>query len=126
MKDITILIIDDDESTRKFLGAALDDLQCKLLMAEEGVAAYQLLQAEHVDIVITDIYMPNINGLELIQHLSQTKPQIKTIAMSGDYRQHNHNALEWARAAGAVGILEKPFEPEVLIRMVKDVIASMA
>ena len=119
MDEKSVLIIDDDDEIREYVVAVLAELGFITYTAEDGLAGLQCFQTNSIDIVITDIYMPKIDGIELIQKLQRLKPAIKILAMSGHEHDYNHDALNWAEAAGAFEVIEKPFEPDQLIEMVK-------
>jgi len=124
MEDKSILIIDDDAEIREYMVSALSEFGYRLYTAEDGVAGLNCFQENSIDLVITDIYMPKMHGLELIRTLRKINPEIKILAISGDNRDYNHHALDWAEAAGAFEILEKPFEHDQFISMIKMIISE--
>ena len=117
-----ILVIDDDEEICRMLQELLSSEGHEVDIAnggQEGIDHYRRLPS---DLVITDIYMPKMNGIELIQNIRQLDSKINIVAMSGDFRNHNHNSLEWAKAMGALEIIEKPFDHQDFVSKVQAII----
>lgn len=109
-----ILLIDDDDILRAAVQEALEQLGHQVIGAGEGKSALDLLQANPADLVITDIVMPGMEGLETIIELRRRHPELKIIAMSGGGRSNPGDYLEVARKLGAAHILAKPFTIEEL------------
>ena len=80
----TILIIDDDETLREMLREVLTRSGHHVLSAENGELGIKLIEIHSVDLVITDIYMPHTDGLEVTIKLRETHPEIKIIVISGN------------------------------------------
>jgi len=118
IEEKSVLIIDDDVDIREFIATALSEFGFITYTAEDGLAGLTSFQSNSIDMVITDIYMPKMNGIELIQKLHRMNPDVKILAMSGDARNYNHEALNWAEAAGAFEVIDKPFELTQLIEMI--------
>ncbi len=114
-----ILVIDDDEAFRTMLRRTLERAGHEVTEAEEGAAALAALSEKAIDLVITDIVMPGMEGLETIRTLRRSKPQLKIIAMSGGGRMKPEGYLEAAHVFGAVRILTKPFENKELFAAIK-------
>ena len=101
----TILLVDDDIATRVSLRFALEDFGYNVIDASEGHQGLQCYRRSSVDIVITDIHMPGMDGLEMIQAIQQYDPTAIAIAMSASREQ-----LSLARHVGAQQTLEKPLD----------------
>lgn len=101
-----ILIVDDDELDRLMERSMLDGLGHTLLFASDGDVALSVYQKEEVDLVITDLAMPQLNGLRLIQEIMEFDPNARIIAVSG----RNADQLDLAQSMGAVSTLFKPLE----------------
>jgi DNA-binding response OmpR family regulator len=116
-----ILVIDDDEPLRSVLCRALERAGYDALEAADGRAALEVLRLQdgRVDVIVTDIVMPDMEGIELIMSLRKTHPSLPVIAMSGGGRSSPHGYLQIARGAGAVSVLAKPFEIQTLLTTVK-------
>ena len=109
----TILLIDDQESIRLLFKAVLERPGYRVLTAEHGKQGLSLLEQEQVDVVVVDIFMPEMDGLELIPLLRKTRPDNKIIAMTGD-----SNYLKMAKHLGANDTLQKPFSVQELLTAV--------
>lgn len=113
----SILIIDDDVALRNALKEIFEYLDYQVYTAgngKEGINSYRRIVT---DIVLTDIYMPEKDGLETIRELKKEYPGAKIIAMSGINRG-NMGFFQAARDFGAVDCIRKPFEPDDIIRIV--------
>jgi CheY-like chemotaxis protein len=116
----TILLVDDDEAFRSMLRRTLLRAGYDVLEAADGEAALGALNKETVDLVITDIIMPNMEGIETIRTLRRTYPHLRIIAMSGGGRMNPEGYLEVAKAFGAVRVLSKPFDNAQLFAAVEE------
>jgi DNA-binding response OmpR family regulator len=112
-----VLIVDDDESLRRMLAALLKAAGYDVVQASNGrevLSRTELLQA---DVILTEIVMPELEGLQLIQELLQRKPGLNIVAMSGADRAENYLAV--ARSLGAKATLTKPLHAEELLRIIR-------
>ncbi len=108
----TILVVDDEESIRTSLAGILEDEGFKPLFAADGVDALALAKQEVLDLVLLDIWMPRMDGLETLQKLKELHPRLVVIMMSG------HGTIETAVKAtkmGAYDFIEKPLSLEKVI-----------
>ena len=119
-----ILVIDDDDDFRSMLCTALAQAGYMVEEARNGQEGSQRQRMEPVDLVITDILMPEREGLETIQALRQEFPEIKIIAMSGGVGPLNF--LPLARKFGALRTLQKPFTLRQLYEVVREVLQPPA
>lgn len=103
----TLLIIDDDEVVRESLAAYLEDSNFKVLQAINGLQGLQIFESEQPDLVICDLRMPQIDGLELIRRIRQTASETPIIVLSGAGVMSD--AVEALRL-GAADYLIKPLE----------------
>jgi CheY-like chemotaxis protein len=109
----TILFIDDEDQVRMLSQMALAEVGYRVLTAESGQHGLRLLQHQEVDLALVDIFMPRMNGLEVIQLLHTTRPACKIIAMSGSSREWDY--LDTAKQLGANDMLRKPFSLQELL-----------
>ncbi|MBF0286968.1 MAG: response regulator [SAR324 cluster bacterium] len=116
-----ILIIDDEKQIRKYLKTFLDKDGYHTIGAADGAAGLVLLKECLCDLVITDIYMPNKEGIETIREIKSEYPAIKIIAISGG-GICDMNILNTATLIGADFALEKPIEEDHLLYVVRDLI----
>src|SRR5262249_16462507 len=106
----SILVIDDDVSVRLVLRRMLEQEGYEVICAEDGRQALDLLKQRRPDLVITDIVMPNCEGIETILEMRAAGLTLPIIAMSGGGRIGNADFLQMARRLGASATLTKPFE----------------
>ncbi|MBF0114889.1 MAG: response regulator [Magnetococcales bacterium] len=110
-----ILIVDDDPDILALLTEMLVQAGHTIDVAENGREALQTLAQTPVDMVMTDIFMPELDGLDLMATLLKAHPRMPIIAMSGGYRAMDPQlTLKMARMFGACEIVSKPFELVVL------------
>lgn len=119
----TILVIDDDPAMRRVILRALRPRGHALLEAENGDQGLKLLEDGRPDLIITDILMPDKEGIETIREALDRAPGTKIIAISGGSAQ-NLIYLDAARAFGAQASLAKPFRAEELLETVDRVLAG--
>lgn len=118
-----ILIIDDDDQINSMLQEMLKSEHYRVLAASNGSAGVDLLRNERVDLLITDMLMPNMDGVEVIQEVRRKWPLLKIIAMSGGGIGATPDFyLTVARKLGAVSTLVKPFSREQLLEAVRDML----
>jgi len=111
-----ILVIDDDPEMRAMLEQTLQSAGHQVVLAADGRQGLAQIAITPADLVITDLYMPNKDGLETILELRQRFPKVVIIAMSG--RAVAATMLSIARQLGAIEILLKPFVTNELLRAV--------
>jgi len=104
---VNILIVDDEEEIREMLVRHFTFLDYNVEMAGNGVEAIQVLNQKRIDVVITDILMPGMNGVELLEHIQNDAPMIHTIVITGYVTLEN--ALSCMRL-GAESFIFKPLE----------------
>jgi CheY-like chemotaxis protein len=119
-----ILVIDDEPSIRFLLGKMLEREGYAVITAADGEEGMKLFQESPFDLVITDIIMPEKEGIEIIMEIKNEHPDIPVIAISGGGFNSPGSYLDIARAAGAAAVLEKPVEKEILLSQVQNLLAS--
>ena len=120
-----ILIIDDEELARYALRDALQSAGHDVAEAEDGIAGIKLYRAETFDLVITDIIMPEKEGLGTISEILEDNPTQKIIAISGGGRVGYGGHLESASMLGASSTLAKPFSDKELLDCVTACLARI-
>jgi CheY-like chemotaxis protein len=115
-----ILLVDDDDQFRKMLGAMLRRDGHDVVEASDGKEGLRLYKENQVDIVVTDIVMPEKEGIELIIELRKEFPDVKIIAISGGGRIGPKGYLHLAESLGAVCVFEKPIERDEFLRAVNE------
>jgi UDP-3-O-acyl N-acetylglucosamine deacetylase len=112
----TVLVVDDEAQIRTSLRGILAEEGLRVLEAEDGRQALDMIHREHPELVILDIWMPEMDGLQLLQQLHGTTPSPEVVMISG------HGNIETAVKAtklGAFDFIEKPFSLDGLLRVVK-------
>lgn len=117
-----ILIIDDDERTRKLFRKILEKAEYEVSEAPNGKVGIRLYHEQPADLIITDIIMPEKEGIETIMELRKEFPEIKIIAMSGGGRIDAGSYLDIAKKIGASEVLTKPFTPDELLEAITKVL----
>jgi len=108
-----ILLVEDEERVRSLLKEVLESAGYEIQEASSGKEALQRYAQSRPDLILTDIVMPDTEGIEMIIKIRKNDAKVKIIAMSGgDY-------LEMAKKLGADGTLTKPFSNQVLLDAVK-------
>jgi DNA-binding response OmpR family regulator len=120
-----ILIIDDEDQPRRMLQQVLIRAGYEVVEARDGNQGLQLFRASPTDLIITDILMPEKEGLETIIDLRREFPAVKIIAISGGGRTGNLNFLEVAKRLGAQRTLQKPFELQEMIAAVRELLQEL-
>ena len=120
----SVLIIDDDEELRRQMGAGFEAAGYEVRTADDGRAGLSAFMAEPTDLVVTDIYMPNREGVETILSLREISDTVKIIAISGGFRTDPDTILSVARGVGANASLAKPFRRAILIEMAADLLTQ--
>lgn len=108
------LVIDDDPMVRSVVRRALESDGYGVVEAADGKEGLAVLDAEPVDVVLTDILMPGMDGIELLPEIRRVAPRVPVIAMSGGGAFPAGTVLGPATALGATGVLMKPFSIDEL------------
>ena len=119
----SILIIDDDLPIRDLLRDTLTRSGYSIRTAANGIEGLQLYRAQSPELVITDMVMPEQDGLSTIMELRRISPGVRIIAMSGGMVQKPELYLQFAEKLGADRVLLKPFLLEELLKLVTEVLA---
>jgi len=123
VKEARILIIDDEKSIRTMLRDVLESEGHTVIEAPNGTVAMQHWRAQSaaqpIDLIITDILMPDKDGIEVIREIRRLAPDMKIIAISGGSPQVNMRLLEIANRLGAYRTIDKPFGLNVLLDAVR-------
>ena len=118
-----ILIIDDEADVREMLKVGFEEAGFEVMVASDGVSGLECYKQQTADLVITDILMPERDGLDLIQTLRVHDPSVKIIAISGKGKSGTLDFLLEAELFGAVRTLAKPFSWEEIFLVAQDVLA---
>jgi len=110
-----VLVVDDDPSLRNLLAQTLEGAGFQTFTAEDGREARRRIEAQQIDLVITDLAMPGEEGMELIRALRKEQPDVKIVVMSGAF---GTDVLKVARALGAHASLVKPLSREMILQSI--------
>ena len=117
-----ILIIDDEVQIREMLGQMLSREGYDVINAPDGKVGMKVCREQHVDLIITDIIMPEKDGIEMILELRHDFPDLKVIAISGGGRLGPDGYLEMAQKLGAHRTFFKPFNRKEILGAVKELL----
>ncbi len=112
-----ILVVDDDPAVRDSVAMVLESAGFLVDQAEEGATAMRLLRAHAPDLVITDILMPQKEGIETIREIRSVLPHTPIIAISGG-TDGGADYLKMAQTFGASAVMAKPFDPLAMLKLV--------
>ena len=116
----TVLAVDDSQTMRDMVKFTLTSAGFEVREAEDGVKGLAALKQGPVDIVITDINMPNMNGIELVKAI-RAEPAHKALPVLILTTEADAAKKDEGRAAGATGWIVKPFDPAKLVQVVNKV-----
>src|SRR5579872_511526 len=116
----TILVVEDDDMLREFSGSALSELGYRVLYAKSAPSALELLQSERVDLLFTDVVLPDgANGRQLAEEAERRRPGLKVLYTTG----YTRNAIiHCGRLDAGVSLIGKPFTFEELARSVRSIL----
>jgi len=117
-----VLVIDDEEQVRTLIREVLEGAGHEVMEAGNGREAMKLFEANPTSVVITDLVMPEQDGLETIRELRRRFPTVKIIAVSGAQQKLNLELLYVAEKLGALRTLEKPFDIRKLVALVEELL----
>jgi len=119
----TILVIDDDKLMRLALAKILISAGYNVVQASDGDEGLSYHRTQNFDLIITDLIMPDKEGIQIIRELRKENNKIRIIAMSAGGRGGATDYLKWARLMGAKKCLSKPIKREDLLAAVTEVLA---
>ena len=118
-----VLLIDDNVDLTSMLSLCLQADGVDVIVAADGEAGLALMEDQPVDVVVTDLFMPDKDGIETIVELKKRYPDVKIVVMSGFTSIGGTDYLGVARELGAVTTLKKPFDPAELSKVVRELTA---
>ena len=107
-----VLVVDDESAIREVLATFLEQYECAVHTVPDGASALALLQTEYVDVILVDLQMPGISGLEMAFKVHKTNPSIPMALITGTPMAIQPVAL---RQAGISRVFAKPFDLEALV-----------
>ena len=118
-----ILIVEDDQQMREMLKQYLESEEYEVIDSHDGSEAVKILRETNVDLIITDIIMPEIDGVGLIRNLRREYPNLNIIAISGGSRHIDpQNPLKIVEKLGVTHTFTKPFKLTELLGAVRELV----
>jgi DNA-binding response OmpR family regulator len=118
-----VLIVEDDANLREMLRDALEKRKFTVITAANGREAIARFRPSVIDLVVTDLLMPEEDGLMVIMKIRELKPSVKMIAISGGGKAGPGSYLLMASTLGADHVFSKPFLPSELVQKVREILA---
>ena len=117
----TVLLVEDDRAVRSLVVEMLETSGIHVIEAGLGEAALTDLREQSYDLLLTDIVMPAVDGVRVVEHAREHRPDLPIIAMSGGSGfMIPEVGLRWSQAAGANRVLKKPFRREELLAAIEE------
>lgn len=126
MKPCSILVVDDEPGMRDMISQVLTAAGHHVMIAGDGQQAIKLMGEHRFDLVVTDVIMPERDGIEVIGELRRKRPQVRIIAMSGGGHVPVEQYLKIAKGVGAHAVLEKPFSNRALLDTIEKLLPDPA
>ncbi len=120
----SILLIEDDDDVRMMIATVLGRAGHTVRQAENGVEGLELYRSKQADLVLTDLVMPEKEGLATIMELRRINPTVRIIAMSGGYVYDPKLYLHMATRFGADRVLSKPFDVDALKQIIQEMLSE--
>lgn len=116
MSDFTLLVVDDVEEMRESLVMAFELKGYTVLSAESGAAAIELVRTKKVDFILSDVRMPAMDGVHLLQEIRKIHPEIPVFLLMSGYTDVTP---EQVKAMGAIGLITKPFDLSKVVEAIE-------
>ena len=120
----SVILIEDDPVTREAAKLALERHDYRVVAARNGSHAAEMLDSSKALVVITDMFMPDCDGIEVMKLVRARNPAVKVLAISGGSPTLPMDPLRAAKMLGADATMRKPFRPDQLIETVDGLYAS--
>lgn len=118
-----VLLVEDDEDVRYALAKFLRHSGHTVAEAVDGKQALAMVGREAFDIVITDIIMPEADGIEVVLEVRKRYPGLPIIAISGGGRIGQAEYLDAAQTLGASAVMQKPLDTDVLLKRIEELVS---
>lgn len=119
---LNILVVEDDLAMLEMICLSLQRKQAQIFTATNGVEAFDIVESKKVDIVISDIIMPVMDGVELLKKIRERDPTIPIVLLATGQSQLTE---EEALASGAKGLIHKPFKMQFLLNKIEELILNI-
>ncbi|QKF64302.1 response regulator transcription factor [Campylobacter corcagiensis] len=122
LKDISVLVVEDDELTGVAILTGLKEYCKEVFLAKDGLQGFEMFKLHKIDVIVTDIHMPNLNGLDMIEEILKLKPEQNFIVVSS--YDSDENLLKSFKK-GAISFIKKPISMDYLHHsIVKSVVSK--
>jgi CheY-like chemotaxis protein len=118
MNGLRVLLVEDDDDNRELMAEVLEASGCRVLSASSGQDGLKTLSENPIDVVVTDVGMPGMGGLEMARAAKAIAPQIPVVIVTGWAERED---IASARGKEVDAVLIKPVDPEALAQAVSDV-----
>ena len=119
-----VLVIDDDDLFRAMVCDTLRDAGYEVLEAPDGKAGLKVLKSSAVDMVVTDLFMPEKEGLETIRQIIKDHEAVRIIAISGGMRGSTMDFLPIAKILGAARVFHKPLDRKAFLAATRELLGE--
>lgn len=113
-----VLVVDDFNSTRQVVNSVLEKAGYNIILAEDGESALEKLNERNVDLIVTDLNMPGINGIELVKTVRNSDKYYRVPVLMLTTELHKEK-IQAAHDAGITGLMKKPFDSGEFLKMVE-------
>ena len=119
---IRVLIVDDSALARRNLRQILESVDCEVAEAEDGLAALERYFLDKPDVVLLDLVMRGMYGLDVLKKLRELDPAARVLVVSADVQSSSHTLAE---EAGAKGFVNKPFDRDEILNALQSAVAEV-
>lgn len=120
----SVLVLEDNDAYRTLISEVFAQAGFEVCSAANGRRVAAILSERRIDLIITDLSMPERDGIETLSDLRYTHPRLPVIAISGDVPLNTHLYLTLAEKLGAARVLAKPFKMDQLLTAAREAIAA--
>jgi CheY-like chemotaxis protein len=122
----TIMVVDDEELIRSMIRKSLVRIGYEVIEAENGKDALQLIKNNRIDLIISDLVMPEKGGIELLMELNRILPDIRKIAISGKLPTDQESISDLTDRFNVDAVFSKPFELFDILKVVKTLVPVLS
>ncbi|MBV9827477.1 MAG: response regulator [Alphaproteobacteria bacterium] len=119
-----ILVIDDDPVLQQVIRLTLEAAGHTVLRCDNGRKAIDIVTYDHADLIVTDIIMPEMDGIEMVRAVRRVRPELPIVAISGGSNGNADDYLGMAKVFGASMTLTKPFRPQDLVTAIAELLEN--
>ncbi len=118
-----ILVVEDSRVIRHIVSKTLKSEGCEIEEAQDGKEALSIHKSFRPELILMDINMPNMSGLDAIAHIRKTDPEVKFIILSSSSKK---DEVLTAKSLGVLGYLVKPIKPEILVERIRELLTNIS